>query len=81
MTAPALGRIVEEYSEGDSRIGLVEFDGKRKSIYLNLVPEAHVGDCVRFHAGFATERVAGDRAAAAEKVTVGCGIRKGGEEP
>ena len=60
MTSPALGKIVEEYTEGENRIALVEFDGKRRAIYLNLVPEAHVGDCVRFHAGFATERIKPD---------------------
>jgi len=57
MISPLLGKILEEYSEGSNRIGLVEFDGKRRPIYLYLVPEARVGDHVRFHAGFATERV------------------------
>jgi hydrogenase maturation factor len=57
MISPLLGKILEEYSEGSNRIGLVEFDGKRRPIYLYLVPEAHAGDFVRFHAGFATERV------------------------
>jgi len=57
MISPLLGKILEEYSEGNNRIGLVEFDGKRRPVYLYLVPEAHAGDYVRFHAGFATERV------------------------
>jgi CRP/FNR family transcriptional regulator, cyclic AMP receptor protein len=57
MISPLLGKILEEYSEGSNRIGLVEFDGKRRPVYLYLVPEAHAGDYVRFHAGFATERV------------------------
>ncbi len=57
MTSPLKGRILEEHIEGDSRIGLVEFDGKRRAVYLNLVPEARIGDYVLFHAGFATERV------------------------
>jgi CRP/FNR family cyclic AMP-dependent transcriptional regulator len=51
------GKILEVYSEGDNRTGLVEFGGKRRVIYLNLVPEVQVGDYVRFRAGFATERV------------------------
>jgi len=59
MTSTAIGRIVEEYSEGENRIALVEFDGKRRAVYLSLVPHARVGDCVRFHAGFATEKVEG----------------------
>jgi CRP-like cAMP-binding protein len=54
---PIPGRIIEVYTEGSHRIGLVEFDGKRRAIYLSLVPEAQVGDDVLFPAGFATERV------------------------
>ena len=45
------------YNEGSNRIGVVEFDGKRRAIYSSLVPEAQVGDEVLFHAGFATERI------------------------
>lgn len=64
------GRIIEVYSEGANRIGLVEFDGKRRAIYLSLVPDAQVGDEVIFHAGFATEcvRRAGEPSAAAPSV-------------
>jgi hydrogenase maturation factor len=51
MISPLPGKIHEVYNEGNNRIGLVEFDGKRRTIYLNLVPEAQVGDYVRFHAG------------------------------
>ncbi len=46
-------------TDGENRIGVVEFGGKRRSVYLTLVPEAHSGDFVRFRAGFATERVDG----------------------
>jgi len=53
---PLPGRIIEIHNESDNRIGVVEFDGKRRAIYLSLVPEAQVGDYVRFHAGFAIER-------------------------
>jgi len=69
MISPLLGKILEEYSEGSNRIGLVEFDGKRRPIYLYLVPEARSGDYVRFHAGFATERVTINGAAIAEHAT------------
>ena len=58
---PLPGRIIEIHNEGSNRIGLVEFDGKRRAIYLSLVPEAQVGDDVLFHAGFATERVLAER--------------------
>lgn len=57
MISPLLGKILEEYNEGNNRIGMVEFGGKRRPIYLYLVPEAHAGDYVKFHAGFATECV------------------------
>jgi CRP-like cAMP-binding protein/hydrogenase maturation factor len=57
---PLPGRITEVYNEGDNRIGVVEFDGKRHAIYLSLVPEAQVDDYVRFYAGFAIERTEGN---------------------
>jgi CRP-like cAMP-binding protein/hydrogenase maturation factor len=56
------GRIVEVYNEGNNRLGLVEFDGRRRAIYLSLVPDAQVGDDVLFHAGFATELITPNRA-------------------
>jgi CRP-like cAMP-binding protein/hydrogenase maturation factor len=56
----AIGKILVESVDGDNRVGVVEFDGKRRSIYLNLVPDAHSGDYVKFRAGFATERVTTD---------------------
>lgn len=62
MISPLPGKILEAYNEGNNRIGLVEFGGKRRAIYLNLVPEAQVGDYVRFRAGFATELVSVDEA-------------------
>jgi CRP/FNR family cyclic AMP-dependent transcriptional regulator len=61
------GRIIEAYNEGNNRLGLVEFDGRRRAIYLSLVPDAQVGDDVLFHAGFATERVKPNEAEAVRK--------------
>jgi len=49
------GRIIEIRQDGANRIGLVEFEGKRRAVYLSLIPGAAVGDEVLFHAGFATE--------------------------
>jgi CRP-like cAMP-binding protein len=61
MTSALVGKILEEHSEGNNRLGLIEFgegsETRRRTIYLNLVPDAHTGDLVRFRAGFATERV------------------------
>jgi hydrogenase maturation factor len=49
------GRIIEIRQDGANRIGLVEFEGKRRAVYLTLIPSASVGDEILFHAGFATE--------------------------
>jgi CRP-like cAMP-binding protein/hydrogenase maturation factor len=60
------GKIVEESTDGMNRIGIVEFDGKRRPVYLSLVPGSRVGDYVKFQAGFATESAAApDNGAAA----------------
>jgi len=61
---PMRGKVVEVYKEGTNLIGLVEFDGKRRAIYLSLIPDAVVGDEVFFHAGFATDRLERKEAAA-----------------
>ena len=47
------GKLVEEQSLGDNRLGIVQFGGIRRSVYLDFVPEAHVGDYVLVHVGFA----------------------------
>jgi len=67
MISPLPGKILESYNEGNNRIGLVQFGGKRRAIYLNLVPEAQVGDYVRFRAGFATERVNAEESSSHEQ--------------
>lgn len=56
------GKILEEHvlqvrSPFGTRLGLVEFGGTSRPIVLDLVPEAHVGDYVRVHVGFAMEVV------------------------
>ena len=60
------GRIIEINQDGANRIGLVEFDGKRRAVYLSLIPSAAVGDEILFHAGFATECIRGSGSGAAE---------------
>jgi hydrogenase maturation factor len=55
MSSKIRGKLLEEHTEENNRVGLVEFDGKRRTIYLNMVPDAHAGDYVWFHAAFATE--------------------------
>ena len=53
------GRIVDRLPLGDGALssGLVEFDGLRRAVCLELVPEAAVGDFVIVHAGIAISRV------------------------
>ena len=51
------GKILEEYTVRRNRLGLVQFGDTCRPIFLDLVPDAHAGDYVRVHVGFATERV------------------------
>ncbi len=51
------GKILEEYTVRRNRLGLVQFADTTRPIFLDLVPDAHVGDYVRTHVGFATELV------------------------
>lgn len=57
MSTVLTGILVEIHEEPPNRIGVVEFHGKRRSVYLNLVPGAAIGAHVSFHAGFATDLV------------------------
>jgi len=62
MSFEVPGKILEEYTVRNNRLGLVEFADTCRPIFLDLVPEAHIGDYVRVHVGFATERVNTDEA-------------------
>jgi hydrogenase expression/formation protein HypC len=57
MSVTVPGKIVEEYAVRRNRLGLVQFADTCRPVFLDLVPEAHVGDYVRVHVGFAVERV------------------------
>ena len=59
MSFAVPGRIVEEYTVRNNRLGLVQFADTSRPIFLDLAPEARVGDYVRVHVGFAIERVSG----------------------
>ena len=59
------GKIIEEYAVRRNRLGLVQFGDASRPIFLDLVPDAHVGDYVRVHVGFATELVSAEDAALA----------------
>jgi hydrogenase expression/formation protein HypC len=62
MSFAVPGRILEEYMVRNHRLGLVEFRGAQRPVFLDLVPDAHVGDYVLVHVGFATKRVPSDEA-------------------
>ena len=51
------GKIVEAEDVGFSRTAKVQFGGVVRGVYLDLVPEAQVGDYVLVHAGFAISRI------------------------
>ena len=62
MSFAVPGKIVEEYTVRRNRLGLVQFGDTSRPIFLDLVPEAHVGDYIRVHVGFATELVSEEEA-------------------
>lgn len=62
MSFEVPGRILEEYTVRNNRLGLVQFADTARPIFLDLVPEARVGDYVRVHVGFATEKVSAEEA-------------------
>jgi hydrogenase expression/formation protein HypC len=51
------GRIVELRTVESRRLALVEMGGTRKPVFLDMIPDAQIGDYVKIHAGFATERI------------------------
>ncbi len=61
MSFSVPGRIVQEYTVRNNRLGVVSFRDElgevSRPVFLDLVPDAHVGDYVRVHVGFAIERI------------------------
>jgi hydrogenase expression/formation protein HypC len=51
------GKLLETQLIGDSRVGVVEFGGIKRSVFLDFVPEAQTGDYVLVHVGFAISRL------------------------
>jgi hydrogenase expression/formation protein HypC len=51
------GKILEIHEQDSVPMGKVEFGGIAKDVCLIYVPEAHVGDYVLVHVGFAISRV------------------------
>jgi hydrogenase expression/formation protein HypC len=57
MSAELPGKILEIQIMRNNRLGLVQFGDTRRPIFLDLVPDAKVGDYVTVHVGFATGRM------------------------
>jgi hydrogenase expression/formation protein HypC len=51
------GKLLETQMISDSRLGVVQFGGIKRSVFLDFVPEAQVGDYVLVHVGFAISRM------------------------
>lgn len=56
------GKVLDMEFVGGNRLGRVEFGGIARQVYLDLVPEAGVGDYVIVHAGIAISRVDAEEA-------------------
>ena len=51
------GKVEEILTEGDLRIGRVNFGGVVKRVCLDYVPEVQVGDYTIVHVGFALSKI------------------------
>lgn len=51
------GKVLEAEEQNGLRVGRVQFGGIVRSVSLDFVPEASVGDYVMVHVGFAISRV------------------------
>jgi len=51
------GKLLETQVIGESRLGVVEFGGIKRQVFLDFVPEAQSGDYVLVHVGFAISRL------------------------
>jgi hydrogenase expression/formation protein HypC len=51
------GKVEEVLTEGDLRVGWVDFGGVRKKVGLDYVPEVEVGDYTIVHVGFALSKI------------------------
>jgi hydrogenase expression/formation protein HypC len=56
------GKVEEILTEGDLRIGRVNFGGIIKRVCLDYVPEVEVGDYTIVHVGFALSKIDRDEA-------------------
>ena len=57
------GKILEEFEQRGMRMAKVQFGGIVREASLDYVPDAHVGDYVLVHVGFAISTVDAEEAA------------------
>lgn len=62
LAIPGKIKSIEDFKEGNMRIGKVEFAGIFKEVNLELVPDAKVNDYVLVHVGVAISKVDEDEA-------------------
>jgi len=62
------GRVEEITTEGDLRVGRVNFGGVVKRVCLDYVPEIEVGDYTIVHVGFAISKIDAESAEATLEV-------------
>ncbi len=65
MSVEVPGKILEVHTVRNNRLGLVDFGDTRRPIFLDLVPDATIGDYVTVHVGFATGRMTAEEAKSA----------------
>ena len=51
------GKVLEATDIGSNRIAKVQFGGVTRNVYMDLLPEAGVGDYVLVHVGFAISKI------------------------
>ena len=51
------GKVLESTDIGSNRIAKVQFGGVTRNVYMDLLPEAGVGDYVLVHVGFAISKI------------------------
>lgn len=71
------GKILEATDRDGTRVGKVNFGGIVRSVYLDFVPDASVGDYVMVHVGFALSRVDREEAEATYRILEEMGLLEG----
>jgi len=75
------GKLLETQVISDSRLGVVDFGGTKRSVFLDFVPEAEVGDYVLVHVGFAISRIDEQEARRTYELLERIGMLETGDAP